>query len=343
MPIVNHLIEKLQRHPKRVVFPEGNDPRVLQAARQWVARRMGAPILLGDRAAIKANAARLEIQLQGIRVIDPAKSDEFEAFAAQYAALPSNPGMTLANAREVLRDPSYFASLMLVNAQADALVGGGTRTTGAALRSFFQIIPKLDYADTIASLMVVDFDEKQIGSDGSLFFADCGVIPDPSAEQLADIAVSTARIARHLTNEVPRVAMLSWASKGDSQHPSAVKIRTATSLARAKVAASGEPVHIDGELQVDAALDPVVAATKGISGPVAGHANVLIFPDLAAGSIAFKLIRLLASANTYGQILTGLSRPAAEVSRGASAHEIFGAAAIVGCQAIDGKLLYGTP
>jgi phosphate acetyltransferase len=189
--------------------------------------------------------------------------------------------------------------------------------------------------------MIIDFDENKVGSDGTLFFADCGVIPEPTAEQLADIALTTAVIARHLTNEKPRVALLSWASKGDSPHPSLVKVRTATELAINKAKAAGLDIDIDGELQVDAALDPLAAATKKISGAVAGHANVLIFPDLASGNIAFKLVHILAGANTFGQIMTGLSRPAAEISRGSSAHDIFGAAAIVGCQAIDRKLLYG--
>jgi phosphate acetyltransferase len=180
-----------------------------------------------------------------------------------------------------------------------------------------------------------------VGSDGSLFFADCGVLPEPTAEQLADIALTTATVARHLTNEVPRVAMLSWATRSDSSHPSLIKVRQATELARAKAAAAKLEMEIDGPLQVDAALDAMVAETKKVTSGVAGRANVLIFPDLAAGNIAFKLVHILAGANSFGQIITGLSRPAAEISRGSSAHDVFGAAAIVGCQAIDRRLLYG--
>ncbi len=341
MSIVPKLIEKLQRHPKRIVFPEGNDPRILQAARQWVTRRMGAPILLGDRAAIKASAARLDLNLQGMRIIDPEHSEDFEPFARQLTELRHAKGLKIEDARQLLRDPNYFATMMLANSQADALVGGATRTASSALRPLLQIIPKHEHAQNIASLMIVDFDEKKIGSDGTLFFADCGVIPEPTPEQLADIALTTAVIACHLTNEKPRVALLSWASKSDAQHPSLTKIRTATELARAKAQSAGLDIDIDGELQVDAALDVAAATTKKISGPVAGRANVLIFPDLASGNIAFKLVHILAGANSFGQIMTGLSRPAAEISRGSSAHDVFGAAAIVGCQAIDRKLLYG--
>ncbi len=342
MPIVPKLIERLQRHPKRVVFPEGSDPRILQAARQWVTRRMGAPILLGDRATIKSAAARLDINLQGMRIIEPERSEDFLPFAQQLTELRRDKGLTLAEATTLLKDTGYFATMMLASAQADALVGGATSTASSALRPLFQIIPRQSHAHTAASIMVIDFDEKKVGSDGTLFFADCGVIPEPTAEQLADIAITTATVAHHLTNETPRVAMLSWSTHGTSQHPSVLKVRQATILARAKATATGIPMEIEGEIQVDAALDTFTATAKNLTSPVAGSANVLVFPDLACGNIAFKLVHLLAGANTFGQIITGVNRPAAEISRGSSAHDVFGAAAIAGCQAIDRRLLYGT-
>ena len=343
MPIIPHLIDRLQRHPKRVVFAEGNDPRILQAARQWVTRRMGAPILLGDRALIKNSAARLDVNLEGMRVIDPAHSEETERFAARFADLRKGKDLTLTldGARALMRDTSYFAAMMLAASQADCLVGGATRSASSALRPLFQIIPKQEHAQNIASLTIIDFDEQKVGSGGTLFFADCGVIPEPAAAQLADIALSTAQVARHLTGETPRVAMLSWATKSESRHPTLQKVRDAAELARAKAAAIGLPLEIEGEMQADAALDPFAAQLKKITGPVAGRANVLIFPDLASGNIAFKLVNILAGSNAFGQILTGLSRPAAEISRGATAHDVFGAAAIVGTQAINSKLLFG--
>ena len=341
MPLIPKLTEKLQRHPKRVVFAEGADPRVLQAARQWVTRRMGAPILLGDRAAIKEAAAKLDINLQGMRLIEPERSEDFSTFVGQLEQLRRIKGIKAAEAAEALKDTGYFATMMVATGQADALVSGGTISAASALRPIFQIIPRLPGVNHASSLMVLDFDEKKVGSDGSLFLSDCGVIPDPTAEQLADIALSTAQIARHLTNETPRVAMLSYATKSTSNQPSLVKVRHATELARAKARALLLDIEIDGELQVDAALDAVVAQTKKVNSSVAGRANVLIFPDLNSGNIAFKLVQLLAGANTFGQILTGLTKPAAEISRGASAHDVFGAAAIVAVQAIDQRLLYG--
>ena len=343
MPLVPKLIERLQRHPKRIVFAEGADPRVLQAARQWVTRRMGAPILLGDRLAIKEAATQLSLDTRGMRIIEPEQSEDFRAFVKQLEQLRVVQNLKIVDAREAMKDTSYYATMMLLNAQADALVGGATVSDSSALRPLFQLIPRQEHVETASSLMILDWDEKKIGTDGTLFLADCGVIPDPTAEQLCDIALSTAMIARHLTNDIPRVAMLSYSSKSHSQHPAIVKMRRATELARAKAQAAALPMEIEGELQVDAALDTAIAAAKRIAGPVAGHANVLIFPDLNSGNIAFKLIQLLAGANTFGQIVLGLSRPAAEISRGASAHDVFGAAAVVGVQAIDRRLLYGTP
>lgn len=343
MPLVPKLVEKLQRHPKRVVFPEGSDPRILQAARQWVTRRMGAPILLGDRKVIKDAAARLSLDLTGIRVIDPARSEDFEAFVGQLEQIRSAKGLKPAEARTALGDPNYFATMMLYAGQVDALVSGATVVASSALHPLFQIIPRLEHVQHASSLMILDWDEKKVGSDGSLFLADCGVIPEPTAEQLCDIALSTAMIARHLTNEVPRVAMLSYASKSESTQPLLVKVRTAAALARAKAQAANLPMEIDGEMQVDTALDMAVAAAKKVGGGVAGRANVLVFPDLNSGNIGFKLVQILAGANAFGQIITGLSKPAAEISRGASAHDVFGAAAVVGCQAIDQRLLYGAP
>ena len=215
MSLIPILVARLQRHPKRVVFTEGADPRILQAARQWVTRRMGVPILLGDRTIIKDAAARLNINLEGMRLIEPERSEDFADFLTQFEQLRRIKGKELKpdEAREAMRDTNYFATMMLATGQADALISGATVTASSALRPLFQIIQRLENVQTASSLMVLDFDEKKVGSGGSLFLADCAVIPEPTAEQLCDIALSTAMIARHLTNETPRVAMLSYASK----------------------------------------------------------------------------------------------------------------------------------
>ncbi len=342
MSLIEKLTAKLQRHPKRVVFSEGADPRVLQAARQFATRKMGVPVLLGDRTAIKDNAAKLDINLDGIRIIEPERSEDFDGFVTSLENFRRYKDLKLTEAREAVKDPSTFATLMLATNRVDALVSGATTTASSALRPLFRIIPRHSGVRTASSMLILDQEEKKIGINGVLFLADCGVIPEPDADQLSDIAVTTAKIAHHLTNALPRVAMLSYSSKSLTTHHNAiVKIRAATELARRKAKSVDVAMEIDGELQVDAALDPATAKGKNIGGPVAGRANILIFPDLNSGNIASKLVQILAETNMYGQILTGLTKPSAEISRGASAHDVFGAAAIVGCQAIDHRLLYG--
>jgi len=342
MALIDRLIGKLQRHPKRFVFADGNDPRVLQAGRQVVTRRMGVPILLGYRTQIKAVARRFDIDLTGMRLIDPERSDDLEAFAEQLAEIRRDKGMTVEKARELVRRRTYFATMMLAASQADALIAGATDAASSALRPLFQIIPLCEGVDTASSLLIIDTEGRGPGEDGVLFMADCSVLPDPTAEQLADIAVTTANVANHLTNALPRVAMLSFSTHGTSTHPSVVKVRQATELARERAKTLGITMEIDGDIQVDAALDPATAMIKGVRGEVAGRANVLIFPDLNSANIGSKLVQIMAGANGFGQIITGLSRPAAEISRGASAHDIIGATAIIGCQAIDRSLLYGS-
>jgi len=172
MSLIPKLVARLQRHPKRVVFPEGGDPRVLQAARQWVTHKMGVPLLLGSRPAIKAAAAKLDLKLDGIRVIEPERSEEFENFVAGFERLRQSKGLKPAEAREAMRDKNYFATMMLATGQADALVSGATVTASSGLRPIFQIIPRQENVRNASSLMVLDFDEKKVGSDGSLFFAD---------------------------------------------------------------------------------------------------------------------------------------------------------------------------
>ena len=341
MPLIESLIEKLQRHPKRFVFPEGSDPRIMQAARQIVSREMGVPILLGDRTAIKQTAGRLSINLEGIRLLEPARSDDFEAFVTRLLELRSAKGMRPEEARLAMADPNFYATMMLAENRVEALISGATRSASSALRPLFQIIPRQPGVQSASSLLVLDFEGKGVGIEGVLFLSDCGVIPEPTASQLADIAVTTATLAHHLTNALPRVAMLSFSTRGSSSHPSVERVREATALARARSAGLDFEIAIDGEIQVDAALDAATALNKGAEGSVGGRANVLIFPDLNSGNTASKLVQIMSGANSYGQILTGLSKPAAEISRGASAHDILGAAAIVGCQAIDRRLLYG--
>ena len=340
MRFIGNVIEKLQRHPKRVVFPEGEEPRILQAARQFYALRLGAPIVLGDAAKIKAIADGLNIPLDGIRVINPPVSEELDNFANRFFRLRREKGVQAQEAREAMLQPNYFGTMMLAMHQADGLVSGASHITSSLLRPLFQIIKAAPSITTASSCMVMEVEDTRIGEQGVLFMADCGVIPDPTVDQLADIAVSTAQLARHMVGVRPRVALLSFSTKGSAAHPSVGKVQAATAVARRKAEQLFLEADFDGELQVDAALAPEIAERKLHESKVAGRANVLIFPDLNSGNIASKLVRLVGHANAYGQILLGLNRPAADVSRGSTAHDILGVAAIVGVQAIDYPKLY---
>jgi phosphate acetyltransferase len=340
MRFISNVIEKLQRHPKRVVFPEGEEVRILQAARQFYALRLGAPIVLGNEAKIKEIASSANISLDHIRIINPAHSEDLENFARRFYALRREKGMRATEARDALLQANYYGAMMLAMHQADGLISGASHTTGSVLRPLFQIIKLAPDIQTASSCMVMEVEDTSIGEAGVLFMADCGVIPDPNVEQLADIAVSTARLARHMLGARPRVALLSFSTKGSASHPSVGKVQAATAQAKRKAEQLRIEADFEGELQVDAALVPEIAERKLKDSPVAGRANVLIFPDLNSGNIASKLVRLVGRANAYGQVLLGLNRPAADVSRGSSAHDILGVAAIVAVQATDYQKLY---
>ena len=340
MRFIGGVIEKLQRHPKRIIFPEGAEPRVLQAARQFFSLRLGAPILLGNRTKIKETAEALNISLEGIRIINPSESDDLDNFARRFEILRRYKGMKSFEAREAMMQPNYFGAMMVAMHQADGFVSGTNESTGTVLRPLFQIIKVAPQTTTASSCQVMEVEDSRFGENGVLFMGDCGVIPEPTVEQLADIAVSTAQLARQLLGIRPRVALLSFSTKGSATHPSIGRVQAATALAEKKAHDAQIDADFDGELQVDAALIPEIAARKLPESKIRGNANVLIFPDLNSGNIASKLVRHIARANAYGQILLGLDRPAADVSRGSNAHDILGVSAIVGLQSIDYHRLY---
>lgn len=334
MRFIGSVIEKLQRHPKRVVFPEGMEPRILQAARQFYSLRLGAPVLLGDRTKIKAAAADLNVSMEGVRIINPAESEDLDAFAKRFELVRRFKGIKEKEARAAMVNPDYYGAMMVAMHQADGFISGASEVKGSTLRPLFQIIKVAPQTTTASSCMIMEVEDTRFGEGGVMFMADCGVIPEPTVEQLADIAVSTAELAHKLLGKRPRVALLSFSTKGSATHASIGRVQAATALARQKAEQKRFEADFDGELQVDAALVPEIASRKLPESKVAGRANVLVFPDLNSGNIASKLVQHVARANAYGQILLGLDRPAADVSRGSNAHDILGVAAIVGVQSI---------
>lgn len=235
---------------------------------------------------------------------------------------------------------NYFGAMMLQYGLVDGLVGGVASYSGSLLRPLIQLVKPIPHAEVISGCMVVEVPNRRWGDDGVLFFADCGVVPDPTMQQLAVIAVETGLLARQVFGRQPRVAMLSFSTKGSARTSSTEKVAGATEIARQLALNLQADIAIDGELQADAALLPELAQVKVGASRVAGQANVLVFPDLNSGNIAVKLVQYLAGAQVYGQIITGLSRPAAELSRGTKAEDIAKVAAIVGLQAIEYRKLY---
>lgn len=340
MTFIDSVFAKLARHPKRIVFPEGTEERVVRAAGEYVKRKLGPAILLGNRDEIAKVARKAGVGLVRIHVIDPAEGEDLDLFCARLLRLPRYKDMAPEEARKMLLNPNYFGSMMLQGGQADALVSGACTASGSLLRPLFSLVKPLPGFTAISSCMVLQSHNTQIADGGLFFFADCGVIPEPTVEQLATIAVETGRISRQLTGRRPKIAMLSYSTRGSAQTRHTERVAAATALARKIAADQNFELDIDGELQVDAALVPEIASRKVQNSAVAGQANVLIFPDLNSGNIATKLVQWLSGAEAYGNILIGISKPAADVSRGATADDILGVAAILGLRCIAYRELY---
>ncbi|HEY5751655.1 MAG TPA: phosphate acyltransferase [Chthoniobacterales bacterium] len=340
MKFIESVFEKLARHPKRIVFPEGTEPRVLKAAGKFASLKLGTPILLGDRSSIESAARNLRVDLNHVMIINPPAASDFDTFVSRLEKLERYRKMGPANCRELMLNANFFGAMMLQYGQADALVGGASAFSSSLLRPLIQIIAPLPHIKTISSCTIMEMKDNTLGDKGVLFMGDCAVVPDPDVQQLAAIAVETGRLSRQLTGTRPRVALLSFSTRGSAKMPLTEKVAAATALAKKMADEQLLDMAIDGELQADAALLAEVAEKKVPSSEVAGKANVLIFPDLNSGNIASKLVHYLAKPDIYGQLLTGLSRPAAELSRGATVDEIVGVAAIAGLQAIQYRKLY---
>lgn len=343
MNFIETVFQKLKRHPKRIVFPEGAEPRVLRAAARFVKLKLGAPVVLGSKAEIEKAAAAENIDLNRIGVIEPATASDLPVFIKRLEKLKRYHDLGPKQARELMTRPDYFGAMMVQYGQADGLVTGASETASSALRPLIQLIKPQPGVKSISSCMMLDLSNKRYGERGVMLIGDCAVIPEPTVEQLASIAVETGKVCRQLTGNRPRIALLSFSTKGSSQLPSPQRIAAATALAKKQALDAGVELEIDGEMQADTALLTDLAARKAPDSHVAGKANVLIFPDLNSGNIGAKLVQILAGADAYGQILLGLSKPCAELSRGATEEDILGVAAILGVQAIEYRKLYPQP
>ena len=340
MSFIHSVFEKLKRHPKRIVFPDGDDARVLRAAQSFYERDLGIPVLLGKRDVIERVALAEGVSLDHVAIVNPETSSDLPIFCQRLERLERYRNMGLKDSRAVMTNHNYYAAMMVQYGLADALVGGVSSYGGVLLRPLLSLIKPLPHAEVVSGCTIVELEKKTFGDDGVMFLADTGVVPDPTMQQLASIAVQTGLLARQVFGKRPRVALLSYSTKGSARTASAEKVAGATMLARQMATQIGAEIAVDGEMQVDAALDPIIAEKKMGPSLVGGRANVLVFPDLNSGNIAVKLLHYCAAARTFGQLILGLTRPAADLSRGANVEEMVCMAALAGLQAIEYRKLY---
>ena len=329
MSIIERVKEKARSSRMRIVLPEGSEPRTIQAAAQVCRDDLASPILIGDPVQIEAAAKETGTDLTGIELIDPASSPKTSQYAQFLFELRKNKGLSEEAALALAKDPMYFGILMVKCGDADGLVSGAVHTTGDMLRPALQIIKTAPGMKVVSSSFLIQCQNRALGEDGLLVYADCVVVPCPTAEELAHIAVSAAETARKLCGfEEPRVAMLSFSTKGSAKHELVDKVKKAVEIAH-ELAPN---LMLDGEMQPDAALVPEIGASKAPGSPVAGRANVLIFPDLQAGNICYKITQRVAGAEAFA-VLQGLAKPCNDLSRGCSVEDIVNTIAMTAVQA----------
>ncbi len=339
--VTRHLVEQLRRHPKRVVFTEGEDIRVIRAAARLVAEEVVAPILLGNRQRIRDLAAAGDVSLKFVHIIDPPLASDFGLFCQRVENMARYRTMKIGDPAEIVARPHYFGALMVQYGQADAIVGGNQAMPAAYFRALLHTIKPLPDVPKIFGVSILTGSHLQhMGGSEILFLADCGLIPNPDVSELAAIALETGKLARHFLGRKVFVAMLSHSTKGSAGTPDARRMAAAASLAQAEVLKHFLEISIEGEIQADVALDPAAAEIKLPSAEARPSADVLVFPNLDAAHISLKLLQHVAGAQNYGQLILGLSRPAAQVPRTATVETIFGTAAAIAVEAIKFHQLY---
>ena len=329
MSLIDHVKTKARSDIKRIVLPEGDEPRTVKAARILKDESLCEPVLLGNREAIEKVASENGVDLTGIETIDPVGADKLQAYADLFYDLRKAKGVTPEQALETVKDVMYYGIMMVKTGDADGLVSGAVHSTGDMLRPALQIIKTAPGIKCVSSSFLMDSPDKSFGQDGLLVYADCVVMPCPTAEELAHIAISAANTAKKLCGiEDPKVAMLSFSTKGSAKHELVSKVQQAVDIAHELA----PDLCLDGEMQFDAALIPEIGESKAPGSKVAGHANVFVFPDLQAGNIGYKITQRLGKCEAVA-VLQGLDKPCNDLSRGCSVEDIVTTVTLTAVQA----------
>lgn len=327
MNFIDKVKENAAKEIKRIVLPESSDVRVIEAARKITDEGFAKVILIGNRENLKTVS---DIDISDIEVIDPENSEKFEEYVQAFYELRKAKGMTEEKARETMKDNIYYGTMMIKQGDADGLVAGSVCSTADTLRPSLQIIKTAPGVKLVSSFFIMQVPNCELGEDGMFLFSDCGLNTNPNAEELSEIAISSANTWKQLIGTEPRVSMLSYSSLGSAPLTEMTgKVIEATKLVKEKA----PDLAVDGELQLDASIVPSVGAKKAPESKVAGKANILIFPDLNAGNIGYKLVERLAKAEAYGPVTQGIARPVNDLSRGCKADDIVGVVAITAVQA----------
>lgn len=331
MSFIDDIKNRAKKSIKTIILTESEDVRVLEAASKVTKEGFAKVILIGNQDETNKLASDNNIDIAGIQIIDPVTSDKYDKYVERFYELRKAKGITMEDAKKIIKDNMYFGTMMVKSGDADGLVSGACHSTANTLRPALQILKTAPGTKLVSAFFLMNVPDCEYGEDGIFVFGDCGLVENPNPDELSEIAISSSKSFKQLTNKEPKVAMLSYSTYGSAHSELTEKVVEATKLLKEKM----PDLICDGELQLDAAIIPEISASKAKGSPIEGKANTLIFPSLDAGNIGYKLVQRLAKAEAYGPLCQGIARPVNDLSRGCSSEDIVGVVAITAVQAAD--------